>query len=104
MQHATRDVVVTEDILRYITDLVRATRQESRVRLGASPRASNTLYRCAQALAFVRGRSYALPDDVKSLAVAVLAHRLVLDTKTQYAGTSSEDVVEDILGATSVPV
>lgn len=103
VQHATREVVVAEDILRYITELVRATRQENRVRLGASPRASNTLYRCAQALAFVRGRTYALPDDVKNLAVAVLAHRLVLDTKTQYAGTTSEDVVEEILAATSVP-
>ncbi len=104
VQHATRDVVVAEDILRYITDLVRATRQESRVRLGASPRASNTLYRCAQALAFVRGRNYTLPDDVKDLAVGVLAHRLVLDTKTQYAGTTNEDMVEDILAATPVPV
>ncbi len=103
VQHATRNVVVTEDILRYITELVRATRHDNRVRLGASPRASNTLYRCAQALAFVRGRTYALPDDVKSLGVAVLAHRLVLDTKTQYAGTTSEDVVDDIVAATSVP-
>lgn len=104
VQHATRDVVVAEDILRYITELVRATRHESRVRLGASPRASNTLYRCAQALAFVRGRNYTLPDDVKDLAVGVLAHRLVLDTKTQYAGTTNEDMVEDILAATPVPV
>lgn len=103
-QRQIREVTVSDDILRYITDLVRATREESRVRLGASPRASNTLYRCAQALAFIRERDYALPDDIKDLGVAVLAHRLVLDTKTQYAGTTAEDVVSDILASTPVPV
>lgn len=104
IQKQTREITVAPDLLRYITDLVRGTREEGRVRLGASPRASNTLFRCTQALAFVRGRDYALPDDIKDLAVSVLAHRLVLDTKTQYAGTTSEDVVADILAVTPVPV
>lgn len=104
VQHRVREIAVSDDILRYITNLVRATREEGRVRLGASPRASSTLFRCTQALAFVRGRDYALPDDVKDLAAGVLAHRLVLDTKTRYAGTTSEDILRDIVALVPVPV
>jgi len=101
---AVREVRVEKPVLDYILALVGATRQDPRLRLGSSPRGSLALYRMAQSLAFVRGREYALPDDIQELAVAVLAHRLVLETKTKYSGTSKEDIVRELLASTKVPV
>jgi MoxR-like ATPase len=62
------------------------------------------LYRISQAVALMKGRDYVLPDDVKNMAVEVLAHRLVLETKVKYSGVSKEEIIEDILENTKVPV
>lgn len=104
IQTAVREIAVEASILSYIAALVRFTRDDGRLRLGASPRATLMLYRASQALAFVQGRDYVLPDDVKKLAVPTLAHRLALDTKSQYAGVTAEDVVRDALSDTVAPV
>ena len=69
---------VSEDVMRYMADLCQAARDPEKVRLGPSPRALLALMRCAQALAAIRGRDYVIPDDVKTLAVPVLAHRVIL--------------------------
>ena len=100
---AVREVRVSAVVQRYIVDLVRATRSAPGVQLGAGPRASIALTRLAQALALIDGADFVVPEHVKSLAVAVIAHRLVLDPQAKFAGTTAQGVVADILGATPVP-
>lgn len=104
VQQAVRDVAVEATVVRYITELVRATREESRLQLGASPRASLVLFRTCQALALMRDRDYVTPDDVKELAVVVIAHRLMLETKASYSGVKKSDVVNDLLETLKPPV
>jgi MoxR-like ATPase len=104
IQEAVRKVTVEPTVVRYITEVIRATREEPRLQLGASPRAALLLYRACQALAFVRGRDFVLPDDVQELAPFVVSHRLVLDTKASYSGVTKRDVVLDLLKTVQVPV
>jgi MoxR-like ATPase len=103
VQDAVRAVHVETTLVRYLTDLVRATREDTRLRLGASPRAALILFRTCQALALLRGRDYVTPDDVRELAVPVLAHRLVVDTKASYSGTRKQGVVTEILERVPLP-
>jgi MoxR-like ATPase len=83
---------------------VRATRQHNDVRLGASPRSAVALYRTAQAWAALDGRSFVLPDDVQQLVRPVLAHRLVLDLDRELRGATRAQVLDEVLGATPVPL
>jgi MoxR-like ATPase len=95
---------VAPDVRRYITSIVRATRGQEEIELGVSPRGSLALYRGAQAYAILRGRSFVTPDDVKYLALAVLAHRLILSADARLRGRTNEDVVEEIARGVPVPV
>jgi len=104
LQEQVRHVGVEESIVRYIVSLVRTTRTDPRLRLGASPRAALVLYRTSQALAFIRGRSAVIPDDIKELAAPVLAHRVVLNTRARYAGIKKEDIVQELVDRTPAPV
>ena len=98
-------LVRVDDILRgYIVSLVRATRMNDGLSLGASPRAALALYKTAQARAALDGRNYATPDDVKALAETVLAHRLILTSNSRLRGRSAEAIVAEILGAIPVPI
>jgi MoxR-like ATPase len=103
-QAAVREIHVDEDIARYMVTLANATREETRLQLGVSPRGTLALYRMTQARAFMEGREAALPDDAKAVAVKTLAHRLILETKARYSGVSKEAVVADALAKTRVPV
>ncbi|MGH2499359.1 MAG: AAA family ATPase [Candidatus Limnocylindria bacterium] len=98
-----RAVRVGEAVRRYIGALVRASRGMDGVALGASPRAAIALFRAAQAHAAIRGRDYALPDDVKSQAAAVLRHRLFLEPDAQLRGRTSAAIVSEVLARTPVP-
>ena len=102
-QGQVREVKVGEAVLDYILGLVEATRSEPKLKLGSSPRGSLALYRAVQAHAFSHGRDYTTPDDVRAMAGPVLAHRLVLDTKARYSGTTKESVIEELLGRVEVP-
>ena len=97
-------VRVEQPIRNYLLDVIERTRQHEHLRLGASPRASLALQQAAQAQAFLNGREYVLPDDVKSLAAPVLAHRLVTDTSTRLRGATGESVIAEILDAVPVPI
>ena len=88
----------------YVLALVRATRESASVHLGASPRATLALYRGAQALAALRGRAFVLPDDVKALAVPVLAHRLVLARDALLDGGTAGAVLREVVRGVPVPV
>lgn len=102
LQEAVRAVRVERGIGRYIVDLAEATRRHESVRMGCSPRGTLTLFRVTQARAFLEGRDYAIPEDVKAVAVPTLAHRLGLDTKAKYGGVRAEDLVGQLLE--TVPV
>jgi MoxR-like ATPase len=98
MQGLVTEVHVEDDVLDYVVRLTGHTRQQARVFLGASPRAGLALITAARARALVLGRGYVLPDDVKALAVPVLAHRLVLTPEAEMDGTSRESLVQKALG------
>lgn len=104
LQETVRHTHVDEDVERYLIDLITATRKHPSVQLGASPRGSIALYRMAQAHARMQGMDHVLPDHIKDMAVPVLAHRLVLETKARYAGMDRVAIVRDILKQVRVPV
>lgn len=104
LQAATRRVHVGEAVEEYLVTLVRATRGHDLLDLGASPRASLALYHAVQALAAIRGREFALPDDVKHLAPAVLGHRLLPTSQARLRGRGANAVVETLLNELPVPV
>jgi MoxR-like ATPase len=97
MQQLVAQVHVEEEVLDYIVRMAVYTRQQARVLLGVSPRASLALLQAARARALVAGRAYVLPDDVKALAVHVLAHRLVLTPEAEMEGASREQLVQKAL-------
>ena len=101
---ASERIHVAPDLARYVVDLVGATRADERLRLGASPRAGLSLLRVAKALALMSGRGHVEPDDVKAMAPAVLAHRLVLAPGAGGAGLTGEAVVAEALARTPVPL
>jgi MoxR-like ATPase len=103
MQAALEDVFVSEAIERYIVDLVQATRADSRVALGASPRAALALLKLARAQAALRRRDFVNPDDVKGMAISALAHRLILRPELWVAKVSTDQVVADLLSQIPTP-
>jgi len=101
----TIDAITVNDTVRdYLLDIVTATRNSRELRLGASPRASLALQHAAQGWAAMNGRSYVLPDDVKNLAVPVLAHRLLAETTTQLRGQATAQIIGNIVETTPVPI
>jgi MoxR-like ATPase len=97
-------VYVEESVHRYVVALLRHTRADARLYLGASPRAGIALLRVAKARALADGRSFVSPDDVKAAAVPVLAHRLILAPEARSAGLGPEDLVREAMDKTPVPV
>jgi MoxR-like ATPase len=103
LQIARKKIHVSHPVREYITGIVGATRTSPAFRLGASPRGSLGLMRASQALAALRGRTYVLPDDIKSLVTPVLAHRLILRDEDRLRGETQEHLLEEILGKVPVP-
>jgi MoxR-like ATPase len=103
MQAALEDVFVSEALERYVVALAQATRTDSRVALGASPRGSLALLKLARAEAALRGREFVLPDDVKAMAGPALAHRVVLRPELWVSRTTPAQVVETLLQQVPAP-
>jgi MoxR-like ATPase len=99
-----RRIYVEESVQRYVVALLRQTRGDARLHLGASPRAGINLLRVAKARALVTGRDFVLPDDVKAVAPAVLAHRLILAPEARSSGLADADVVREAVDRTPVPI
>jgi MoxR-like ATPase len=99
-----KNIYVEESLNRYVVALLRATRGDSRLYLGASPRAGIALLRVAKARALAAGRTFLEPDDVKAVAVAVLSHRLILAPEARSSGLTGEQIVQETLAKTPVPV
>ena len=104
LQRTVREIYLDESLKHYIVELVGTTRTHPDVALGASPRGSLALMRLSQALAATAGRSYVIPEDIRSVAVGALAHRLNLTPDRQMRGLSAEDVVGEILESLPAPL
>jgi MoxR-like ATPase len=104
MRIAASEVRISEELKRYIVELVRATRDAEGVQMGASPRASLTLMRIAQALALFDQQEFVTPDHIQEIAVAVIAHRLKLDSQAHFAGHEAENIVANLLREVPVPI
>jgi MoxR-like ATPase len=104
LQQLCHQVFVTADVRQYIIRLVRATREQKNIELGASPRAMIGLCRTSQALAAMRGRSFVIPDDVKYLAPFVLSHRIIPEATISLKGRSGEEIVREVLDSVPTPV
>ncbi|HJZ47253.1 MAG TPA: MoxR family ATPase [Roseiflexaceae bacterium] len=104
LQRAAREIHVADVVRHYVVEIVRATRANEDIQLGASPRASLALHRGAQALAALRGRDFVSPDDVKELAAPTLGHRLILTPEARLRGRSPATVVGNVLARVPAPV
>lgn len=98
-----KQIYVSPLIKKYIVELTTRTRQSADVYLGASPRGSLSLARASQARAALQGRDYVLPDDIKALAVSVLAHRIIVSPAARLRDLSSDRIMQEIVLATPVP-
>jgi len=103
LREALGGVRVSTEIKRYIVDLIGATRNAEGVRIGASPRASLAYMKCAQALALFDGLDFVTPEQIQEIAVAVIAHRLVMDPQARFSGHGPEQVVADVLDTVPAP-
>ena len=104
LQRAVRQIYIEDNVKGYIVDIARATRENPRVYLGVSPRASVALMKASQAYAFMQGRDFVKPDDIKYLAPFVFGHRLILTPDTRYEGITPEQILNQIIEQTYVPV
>ena len=103
LQRVPETVRVDEDLLHYVLEICRATREDPRVNVGVSPRGTQRLFETARARAVVDGRAYVTPDHVKSVARPVLAHRLVLTADARVDGVRKSAVIDDVLDRIEVP-
>jgi MoxR-like ATPase len=104
LQKKVRNVHVAESVRSYILSLVQATREHPALSLGSSPRGSLALYHTAQAYAALRGRGYVIPDDVKHMAVACLAHRMVMNPENALSGETTAGLVQELLRRVEIPL
>jgi len=103
LQKARKKIRISLPVREYISDIVRATRDNNSLRFGASPRGSLGLMRTGQALAALRGRDYVLPDDIKYLVGPVLAHRLILKEEERLRGGTPDNLLDEIVSQIPVP-
>ncbi|MFY9608590.1 MAG: MoxR family ATPase [Blastocatellia bacterium] len=107
LQHESREVAVDESLVDYLIRIVRATREAEILDLGVSPRGSLALYHASQALAFIEGRDFAIPDDIKRLVVPIFAHRIVVNSRYSTGlrrSDEAEAALQEILKTVSVPL
>jgi MoxR-like ATPase len=97
------EILLSDEVMDFVVDVVRATREDASLAFGASPRSSNMLAVAARALAVLSGRDYVIPDDVKSLAGPVLGHRVVLSPDAHVEGVSAMGVLKRILEKVPAP-
>ena len=103
LKKQVREVIISQELKKYVVDLVGATRVLPGVQLGASPRASLALVQAAKALALFDGQGFVTPELIQEMAVPVIAHRLVVDPQARFAGVTAEALVLDILKTLPVP-
>src|SRR3954466_9629466 len=103
LKRAVREIRVSDEIKRYMVEIVSGTRAMSGVQLGASPRASLALMKAAQALALFDGQEFVTPEQIQELAVPVIAHRLLMDPQAKFSGATASSIVEEVIKKIRVP-
>ena len=103
LQEACKNIYVDNTVREYIVSLIDATRNHENVSLGASPRASLGMFRAVRGLAILRDRDYVIPDDIKELAYAVLAHRLILSPSARMRGLHTGQIISNLLESVPIP-
>jgi len=103
LREALGEMVVRDELVSYVVDIVRATREHESVLVGAGPRATQALLLASRAFAAVSGRDFVTPDDIKALAFPVLEHRLILRPEFEIEGLSVREVIQKILEQIAVP-
>ena len=104
LRRAVPTMRISDEIKRYIVDIVAATRNAQGIKMGASPRASLTMMKTAQALALFDGLEFVTPDHVQELAVPVLAHRVAIDPQAHFSGRTAEAVIKEVVETIPAPV
>jgi MoxR-like ATPase len=104
IREKVQKVYVDESVKDYIIKIVQITREHKDIYLGCSPRGTLALFNNSRALAYIRGREYVLPDDVKELVFCTLAHRIILKSEARIQGKDQDSVLAEILRSTRVPV
>lgn len=104
IQKEVKQVYIDQSIQKYIIELVKATRNHSDIFLGASPRGSIALMKVSKAYAYIHGRDYVIPDDIKFMCRYVLSHRIILKSEVQYEGKKAEEIIDSIVENTYVPI
>ena len=104
MQRALETVHIDPAILSYIVEVVQRTREDHRVITGASPRASQSLFKTGRASAAIDGRDYVIPDDIKGVAIQIISHRIVLKPEAKIRGITGMHITRKILSEVPVPV
>lgn len=104
MQAEVKNVFVEESVKQYIVELANETRQHPSMLLGVSPRGTLQLMLAAKSYAYVRGRDFVIPDDVKALAPYVLSHRIVLHREAAFSGKQASELIQEIVGQVPVPI
>jgi MoxR-like ATPase len=103
LKHAVKEIRISDELKRYIVDIVAATRTGNGVQLGASPRASLALMKITQALALFDGQQFVTPEQIQEMASPVIAHRMVMDPQARFSGLTARGAVQDILKKIPVP-
>ncbi|MDX8363284.1 MULTISPECIES: MoxR family ATPase [Bacillaceae] len=104
LQDEAKEVYVDDQLKQYIVDLVLGTRNHTSTYLGVSPRGSLALMKACQAFALIHDRDYVIPDDVQYLAQFVLSHRIILKSEAKFEGLSTEDIIEQVIKRTRIPI
>src|SRR5690625_3466218 len=104
LQNTVKEVYIAKNIQRYIIDLVTQTRNQPSIYLGVSPRGSIALMKASKAYAYIQGRDYVLPDDVKYLAPYVLSHRIILTPEANYENIKNEEMIASIVQDVNIPI
>ncbi|MCB0660625.1 MAG: MoxR family ATPase, partial [Saprospiraceae bacterium] len=103
MQEQSKQIKVDESLLSYIAQLVQATRNDPSLMLGASPRASIAILNASKARAILHGRDLVVPDDIKTVALPVLGHRMILTPEREMEGAKPQDIITSIIDTIKVP-
>lgn len=103
MRRVVRDVRLNEDMVAYVVELIRATREHPAIEVGASPRSAIMLSAAARAFAVLDGRDYVIPDDVKALAHATLRHRIIVSPAAEIEGQSADSLISQLIEQTAAP-